>query len=444
MEAFNNMHPSLFVKLDPREPRPTSLSKILVQCDSGVGPDFFDVQGSKDLQSCIEAGAAMDLTEFAKNPEYSSITKNWPGVEGQISFQGRQYAYPANVGVALLIYNKNIFDKFHVPYPSANMTWEECISLAKRVTYIAPDPRDSIYGVHALSWYVFFGTLHGEFFSEDGTKLLLLDGRLKKAFEMHRDVMFKHRISPTVLDVKSMSGQGGWGGGGGELNLNLFASGRFAMVFTGKHTLIAFRNAYQDQKERLHRWNSDHRGPRPELLRLGSIPLPHMSNQAPCNEVFARAVVVNKNSPHVQDALKFLKFLSGPEYSTLLNKGCDSSPPNPKYSMLGIEKGIPDLSELEMHRNTDEAMVRGYQRNISPFLFTSDVVHLLLDQTKRLESNPDLDIDKLMEESQQILLKVMQRNIDRNPTLREQYFKLTGSSNVKEVHSKEISSFAQK
>lgn len=48
--------------------------------------------------------------------------------------EGRLISFPNSNDVTVLYYNKEIFDKFGVDYPTDGMTWEEIIDLAKQVT----------------------------------------------------------------------------------------------------------------------------------------------------------------------------------------------------------------------------------------------------------------------------------------------------------------------
>jgi ABC-type glycerol-3-phosphate transport system substrate-binding protein len=50
------------------------------------------------------------------------------------SDQGQIYYLPYNTLAFALMYNKDIFDKFGVPYPKDNMTWDEAIELGKKLT----------------------------------------------------------------------------------------------------------------------------------------------------------------------------------------------------------------------------------------------------------------------------------------------------------------------
>lgn len=50
------------------------------------------------------------------------------------SGDGAIYGFPLNVGAMVFLYNKDLFDKFGVPYPKDNMTWDQLYELARVMT----------------------------------------------------------------------------------------------------------------------------------------------------------------------------------------------------------------------------------------------------------------------------------------------------------------------
>jgi multiple sugar transport system substrate-binding protein len=57
------------------------------------------------------------------------------------------YALPFSMNYGMTIYNKDIFDKFGIPYPKDMMTWNEMLDLGKKLTkleqgvqYVGIDP----------------------------------------------------------------------------------------------------------------------------------------------------------------------------------------------------------------------------------------------------------------------------------------------------------------
>jgi hypothetical protein len=335
--------------------------------------------------------------------------------------------------VDILMYNRNVFDRLGVPYPQAGMTWAEFMALAQRVTTHKRRHRKTIYGVTGLRYPCFFAALGGEYFSEDGTRLLLTEEPLRTAFQMHHDAVFRYRIMPTALDMRTMASQGGWGTGA----INLFADGRFAMLVSGKWVLIRLRGAHADQTRKLQRGTARGGAPeaeRPAVLRLGSVPLPHMAGHPPRYLVRSRSAVINQRRPRRQAALAFLQYLASPEYSRLINEGVDSLPGNPRYASLGIREGVPDLAELQMHRHTVDSMAFGHVLRRSPFLLEWDVTRVLDGQVGRMESNPAIPVADLLRSAQEELIALMQRNLNRDASLRRRYRELTGTDNVAEAH----------
>jgi ABC-type glycerol-3-phosphate transport system substrate-binding protein len=431
IQAFNELHPELNLRLDYNN---TGLQKIIVQCSSGVGPDLADCGTGVALQTLADAGIAWDVTEAARAGGFDVASNAWPAVREELAYQGRQFSYSCNVTVSILIYNKNVFDKFGVPYPPAEMDWDEFIALAKRVTRVDRSGRDPVYGVTGMGWLFYFQSLRGEYFSADGTRLLLTAEPLRTAFQRHQQMLFEDRVMPTSLEMKTMAGQGGWGAG----NLNLFAEGRFAMIAVGKWALIRWRGAHQDQMRRLAQWEAaggQDPATRPAVLRLGAVRLPHAPGRAPSYGVTSRSAMVNAQSPRRERAVDFLKYLAGPVYSRMINEGVDSLPGNPKYADLGLQEGVPDLAEIELHRAQVAAMQYGYSPRKSPFLLTSDVERVIYTQVSRMEASPDMPVEQLLADAQAELVRLMQRNLDRDPALKARYRELTGSEDVRAAHA---------
>ncbi|MFC6232062.1 ABC transporter substrate-binding protein [Paenibacillus allorhizosphaerae] len=53
--------------------------------------------------------------------------------------KGGLYALPYRMNVQALLYNKDVFDKFGVPYPKDGMTWDDVYELAKQMTRMDGD-----------------------------------------------------------------------------------------------------------------------------------------------------------------------------------------------------------------------------------------------------------------------------------------------------------------
>ena len=102
---------------------------------SGEIPDII-LSSNPQLINMLQLGLGSDLNEFIKQekidmglfePETVNTIKGF-------SDKGEIFGLPFSMNYGLMLYNKDIFDKFAVPYPKDGMTWDEVIQLSRQVT----------------------------------------------------------------------------------------------------------------------------------------------------------------------------------------------------------------------------------------------------------------------------------------------------------------------
>ncbi|MCC2684620.1 MAG: family 1 extracellular solute-binding protein [Paenibacillaceae bacterium] len=111
---------------------PTGLEKLIAQNDI---PDLVITSSSK-LAIFDKLGLSFDLSEYMKkeNIDLSKFEDNAIDMVRRGSESGKMIAIPYNRHYDALYFNKDIFDKFAVAYPTKAMTWTEARELAKRLT----------------------------------------------------------------------------------------------------------------------------------------------------------------------------------------------------------------------------------------------------------------------------------------------------------------------
>lgn len=102
---------------------------------AGIKPDMIMVSHPSQIQLLQEYGLAMDMRDMIDqynfdltryDDDYLAEWLSWTGGEiWSLPFVSQKYA---------LHYNKDIFDLFGVEYPADNLTWDEVIELAMKVT----------------------------------------------------------------------------------------------------------------------------------------------------------------------------------------------------------------------------------------------------------------------------------------------------------------------
>jgi multiple sugar transport system substrate-binding protein len=111
--------------------------------------DLPDLIGTSNvwIRDMIAMGVADNLTPLIQRDklDMSAIEPGALEVLRKSSKNGEIVAMPYAMNYGTTVYNKDIFDRFGVPYPKDNMTWNETIELSKRLTKL--DNGTQIIGV---------------------------------------------------------------------------------------------------------------------------------------------------------------------------------------------------------------------------------------------------------------------------------------------------------
>lgn len=90
------------------------------------------------LFKVMDLQLSSDLTELIKKHSFD-LNRLQPGILDTVksySDKGEILVMPYELNNNVLIYNKNIFDKFGVPYPKDNMTWDDVAEIVKKVSRV--------------------------------------------------------------------------------------------------------------------------------------------------------------------------------------------------------------------------------------------------------------------------------------------------------------------
>jgi len=417
IERFNRLHPQCSLRLDPNN---AGVTKIIVQSCANVGPDIIDVYGVQQLQTYVEAGILLDVTEIAREMGFDP-SMTYPKAGEGLQIEGRQYSYPCNVNVDIIFYNKNIFDRMEVPYPPRICTWDEMVHVAEQVTLRSEGSKlPECFGLANVHWQSLLRQNGGKIFSEDGTRCVVDSAEAVEAIQFYRDLLHRYNVTPTLLQRTAMAGEGGWGQGW----LNWFGAQRLAMIQVGKWGLITFRMYIREQRRAKERWERENPGavyPGPEPLRLGACHVPHFRDKPRCVILDSRSAAVNRLSPHAMEAVRFLAYLTTQEYCETINEGADALPGNPRFGTVEAMHNPAFPEEDIMNELTIEATQWGVVKQVSPFIDASTALRLIETQIQRIEADPKLDVAAAMRLAARDVNEQIQKNVDREPYLKERY-----------------------
>lgn len=97
-------------------------------------------------QMYTEANVLMDLNSYIEKDDAIDMDNYYPGITQLYNKDGVQYAIPKDHDTIAVIYNKAVFDKYGVDYPTNDMTWEEYAKAAQEITEKGKD--DGVYDLY--------------------------------------------------------------------------------------------------------------------------------------------------------------------------------------------------------------------------------------------------------------------------------------------------------
>lgn len=130
-EAVKSRYPHITLSM-MRPTEGNTLDNLLI---AGTVPDIIFTYNGK-LSSYRERGLLYDMNALIRENgmDLDRFEPNFIADVKIASTSGELYAIPYETTFHTLYYNKTIFDKFGVPYPTDGMTWDQTVELGKRVT----------------------------------------------------------------------------------------------------------------------------------------------------------------------------------------------------------------------------------------------------------------------------------------------------------------------
>ena len=298
------------------------LTKLLIQCVSGVGDDVLDLGGGHDLRYLQQMGVLRDLSPVASRlgidtantyPAFIGELCLPPGMTGTPS---RQFAFPCNAATSLYFVNRATFKKYGVTPPSGAWSIDQFERVGRAFVSAAnPDPAHrAVFFADAVDRSILRRSLGVGTFNETGTRCLLDTPEAVAILQKRYDWTYRDHLLPTLSETQSASTASGLKGSGPQL----FNSGAYGMVFSGRYLLVQFRLFDAARAARGE-----------PQLDLGTAEPP--SGGFANSDAFTRAAAVYAGSKHQDLALHFLQFLGSDVYNKEIIADGDSLPPNPAY-----------------------------------------------------------------------------------------------------------------
>ncbi len=232
LEDFHAANPNIrvFYTLDPEDAE--FEEKALAGFQAGTAPDvmqgccsFFPIWAQKDFM--------LDLRPYVQADLDQATIQDWDPVQYKSLFtrDGKQYGLPKYHGAMAVYYNKDLFDRYHVDYPSDIWTLDDYFAIMQQLSRDQDNNgKLDLWGsmldisweriqVHVNSWGGYFVD------PNDPKKSRMAETPALQAMEWIRARMWDDRLMATPLDVQ------------GKGTSEAFIAGQVAMVEDGSWAL---------------------------------------------------------------------------------------------------------------------------------------------------------------------------------------------------------------
>ena len=197
----------------------------------GTMPDVFWMH-SNTVQMYMENDILLDLTDYIGKDSSIDMSKYYEGVKNLYTrSDGKIFALPKDHDTIALLYNKAIFDKYGVDYPTDKWTWEDMYEAAKKIT---EGSNGDVYGMamntsnNQDGWYNLIYSYGGNVVGDDHKSTKIGSDESKAGMEMMRKLLTVGAPQSVVAETGTDS---------------LFQSGKVGMITQGSWMINAFYTA---------------------------------------------------------------------------------------------------------------------------------------------------------------------------------------------------------
>ena len=264
--------------------------KVDTMISGGDAPDICEV-GMDKVHYYVSAGVLRDLAGLMSPADRQDLKSYFPVTLAPYVDGQKVFALPWCYVPFILFYNKNLFDKYGVPYPTDDWTWDDYLQAAIELTHdVDGDGVTDEFGASFAKWqdgyYSWIFQNGGSVLSQDGRQATFDDPEVVETVRFLEQLTRRDRVIPTDVNKPQAAG------------IDLFEANRLAMHGpTGSFYIPTYR-----ESEKVD-W---------DIASVPSGPSGRGTITAPV------AFGVTSQSKHPADAYRLVRFLCGPEGQMIL------------------------------------------------------------------------------------------------------------------------------
>jgi multiple sugar transport system substrate-binding protein len=160
----------------------TTINELIA---SGTIPDIITTPNA-DMLGYKQQDLLYDIAPLLKENKIDLNRFQQPTIDAVKSDKGEVWAVPYAMQFDTMYYNKDVFDKFGVPYPKDGMTWEDAIELGKKVT--RKDGNVQYRGLDVVSSYLMSFPFALPYVDGKTNKSAMGSDKWKRVFELTKTI----------------------------------------------------------------------------------------------------------------------------------------------------------------------------------------------------------------------------------------------------------------
>ena len=295
--AFMKQNPNIKIEV-VSIPAENYSQKLNTMAATNTAPDIL-LLWECDLPRFANSGKLVPLNDYIDKTKAFSESDLIPAVKDiQSISNGKIYGLPWCYASEILYYNKDMFDKAKVAYPTDQWTWDDFTQAAKKLT-IAKNGKTIQWGADDFTqpgpWFSTIGAA-GDPVVDSSGNMAIGDGA-KKALQWQYDLVNKYKVIPAPSANSTGS--------------DLFIAGKAAMTRAGSWMC----STYRDIKD--FKWD------------IATLP----KGERQYSSLHTGFFTISQNSKHKAAAWKFIEFCMSPAGQSMISKAYN----NPS-ALMSIEK----------------------------------------------------------------------------------------------------------
>ena len=211
-----------------RTPYNEYITKLLTQSAGDVLPDVLFMGVDEALQF-YPRGLLEPLDAYMEADKDFRLSDYFPESFEPFRFKGKLYVLPRDFGtISLVYYNKDLFEKAGLPFPTDSWNWDEFLADAKALTKRDSSGRTACWGfvddwINPDPWVYSLGAYWADN-ARHPTRWKFDDPRVAQGLQYRADLTLKYHVVPNEADRTAMGAMG---------SADYFLNGQAAMFFSG-------------------------------------------------------------------------------------------------------------------------------------------------------------------------------------------------------------------